>query len=433
MPLFSIIIPVYNTEKYLKKCIKSVLNQKHNKTEIILVEDCSTDNSLKICDSFRSKSSVKIIQNKKNLGVAKSRNNGIFAAKGEYILFLDSDDWLYPGCLRALEDLIITNPKTEVIIGKYNSDGFPSTNDILFKKGKLNTFSSNKFFLLINRLKFRPMVIWHYIIKKSLIDKKKLYFVDAKNGEDEEFGARLLCSMKFCTFYKKNYYWHRTNKQGGLRYSMDLKSTESYLKILVEYYKFISETKLSYQKLKFVNTCIKFALGEFSARIVLHNKKELSKLSQIFFNYIKNSKNTLKTVKTKNIHLLFKNSKSYNNILSYQKKIKEKILAKVKNLKFKHSKIYVYCAAVHGFSTAQILIKEKFKVESLVDDNIILEKIKFMNISVVSGKFFLTNKNQNFSKILILVCQQSIKTYNAIASKLMLKGIKKKQIIHIIY
>ena len=107
MPLFSVIIPVYNTEKYLNKCIKSVIDQKHNKTEIILIEDCSTDSSLKVCNSFKNNPLVNIIRHKINLGVSISRNDGILAAKGEYILFLDSDDWLYPGCLRNIDKLII--------------------------------------------------------------------------------------------------------------------------------------------------------------------------------------------------------------------------------------------------------------------------------------------------------------------------------------
>ena len=89
MILFSVIIPVHNTEKYLLRCIKSVLDQKHNKTEIILVEDCSKDNSLKICNSFKNNKSVKIIRHKKNLGVSITRNHGIRAAQGKYILFLD--------------------------------------------------------------------------------------------------------------------------------------------------------------------------------------------------------------------------------------------------------------------------------------------------------------------------------------------------------
>ena len=78
-----------------------------------------------------------------------------------------------------------------------------------------------------------------------MINNKKLYFVDVKNGEDEEFGARLLCSMKLLYLYNKNYYWHKKRVQGSLRYSRSLKSTESYLKLLVEYYKFISKTIVS--------------------------------------------------------------------------------------------------------------------------------------------------------------------------------------------
>ena len=429
MPLFSVIIPVYNTEKYLNKCIKSVIDQKHNKTEIILIEDCSTDSSLKVCNSFKNNPLVNIIRHKKNLGVSISRNDGILAAKGEYILFLDSDDWLYPGCLRNIEKLIIKKPKTEVIIGRYNSDGFPFNNEILFKNSNSNTFSANKFFSYINQLNFRPMIIWHYIVKKSLINNKKLYFIDVKNGEDEEFGVRLLCSMKLLSLYGKNYYWHKTRKQGSHRYSRDLKSTESYLKVLVEYYKFISKTTLSSDKQKFINECIRFAYGEFSARIILHSKTEIKKLSFILSKYISNSKISLNKIKNKNIYLLLKNK----NISQHKDLVAKNILNKLKNTEFKFSKIYIYCAAVHGVATLNILQKNKFKVTSLVDDNLDIEKQTFMNVDVISGKSFLKIKKQQRSKILIVVCQQTIKTFDEIAKKLKLKGIKSNQIIHVMY
>ena len=433
MPLFSIIIPVYNTEKYLNKCIKSVIDQKHNKTEIILIEDCSTDSSLKVCNSFKNNPLVNIIRHKKNLGVSISRNDGILAAKGEYILFLDSDDWLYPGCLRNIEKLIIKKPKTEVIIGRYNSDGYPFNNEILFKNSNSNTFSANKFFSYINQLNFRPMIIWHYIVKKSLINNKKLYFIDVKNGEDEEFGVRLLCSMKLLSLYGKNYYWHKKRRQGALRYSRDPKSTESYLKVLVEYYKFISKTTLSSDKQKFINECIRFAYGEVSARIILHSKTEIKKLSFKLSKYISNSKISLNKIKNKNIYLLLKNKKNYKNISQHKDLVAKNILNKLKNTEFKFSKIYIYCAAVHGVATLNILQKNKFKVTSLVDDNLDIEKQTFMNVDVISGKSFLKIKKQQRSKILIVVCQQTIKTFDEIAKKLKLKGIKSNQIIHVMY
>ena len=429
MPLFSVIIPVYNSEKYLNKCIKSVLNQKNNKTEIILIEDCSTDSSLKVCNSFQHNPSVNIIRHKKNLGVSISRNDGILAAKGKYILFLDSDDWLYPGCLKNIEKLITINPKTEVIIGRYNSNGFPFNNKILFKKRNSNTFSAKKFFSYINQLNFRPMIIWHYIVKKSLINNKKLYFVDVKNGEDEEFGARLLCSMKLLYLYNKNYYWHKKRVQGSLRYSRSLKSTESYLKLLVEYYKFISKTTLSSDKQKFINECVRFAYGEFSARIILHSKTEIKKLSSNLRKYINNSKISLNKIKNKNIYLLLKNK----NILQHKDLVAKNILNILKNIKFKFSKIYIYCAAIHGVATLNILQKNKFKVASLVDDNLDIEKQTFVNVNVITGKSFLKIEKRQRSKILILVCQQTIETFDNIARKMKLNGIKSNQIINVGY
>ena len=429
MPLFSVIIPVYNSEKYLNKCIKSVLNQKNNKTEIILIEDCSTDSSLKVCNSFQHNPSVNIIRHKKNLGVSISRNDGILAAKGKYILFLDSDDWLYPRCLKNIEKLITINPKTEVIIGRYNSNGFPFNNKILFKKRNSNTFSANKFFSYINQLNFRPMIIWHYIVKKSLINNKKLYFVDVKNGEDEEFGVRLLCSMKLLSLYNKNYYWHKKRVQGSLRYSRSLKSTESYLKLLVEYYKFISKTTLSSDKQKFINECVRFAYGEFSARIILHSKTEIKKLSSILKKYINNSKISLNKIKNKNIYLLLKNK----NILQHKDLVEKNILNILKNIKFKFSKIYIYCAAIHGVATLNILQKNKLKVASLVDDNLDIEKQTFVNVNVITGKSFLKIEKRQRSKILILVCQQTIETFDNIARKMKLNGIKNNQIINVRY
>lgn len=428
-PLFSVIIPVYNSEIYLKKCIKSVIDQKHVKTEIILIDDCSTDNSLKVCNFFKDNQSVNIMRHKKNLGVSITRNDGILAAQGKYILFLDSDDWLYPGCLRGIEKLITKEPKTEVVIGRFNSDGFPFSNENLFKNISPKAFNASKFFKHINSLDWRPMIIWHYIVKRSLINNKKLYFVDVKNGEDEEFGARLLCSMKLISLYNKNYYWHKTRIKGSLRYSRDKKSTESYLKVLVEYYKFISKTPLSYDKKVFINKCINFAYGEISARIILHNKLEIKKLSFKLKKYLNESKVSLNKIKNKDIYSLLKNK----NILQHKKLISKNILSKISKTKFKYSEIYIYCAAAHGVATLNILQENKLKVTSLVDDNLYIEKQTLVNVDVINGETFLKIKKKEHSKILILVCQQTAKTFDIIAKKLELKGINSNQIIHVMY
>ena len=100
---YSVIIPVFNSEKYLSDCLKSVLNQNHTNYEIIIINDNSTDSSKKILNKFKKKySKIRILNNKINLGVSASRNKGILKAKGNYIVFLDSDDLLLPNALQGI-------------------------------------------------------------------------------------------------------------------------------------------------------------------------------------------------------------------------------------------------------------------------------------------------------------------------------------------
>ena len=91
----SVIIPVFNTEEYLPKCISSIINQTIKNIEIICVNDCSTDNSLKILQNFSKQDiRIRIVDLKENKGVSNARNTGIDLAQGEYIYFIDSDDWI---------------------------------------------------------------------------------------------------------------------------------------------------------------------------------------------------------------------------------------------------------------------------------------------------------------------------------------------------
>ena len=96
MPEISVIVPVYNVERYLTRCIDSILAQTYQNFELILVDDGSTDGSGTLCDSYMKKDSrIKVIH-KKNGGLSDARNSGIDAAEGEFLSFIDSDDWVRP-------------------------------------------------------------------------------------------------------------------------------------------------------------------------------------------------------------------------------------------------------------------------------------------------------------------------------------------------
>ncbi len=107
--LISIIVPVYNSEKYLEKCIKSIIAQTYTEWELILVDDGSSDNSAFICDSYSSEYNNIIAIHKKNGGVSSARNLGLEICKGDYVSFVDSDDYIHPQFLEILYFLIKLN------------------------------------------------------------------------------------------------------------------------------------------------------------------------------------------------------------------------------------------------------------------------------------------------------------------------------------
>lgn len=92
----SVIIPVYNTERYLPRCLDSVLSNTYDNLEVICINDGSTDNSINILDNYKVSDERVVVINQKNSGVSAARNAGINVATGEYIAFIDSDDWVHP-------------------------------------------------------------------------------------------------------------------------------------------------------------------------------------------------------------------------------------------------------------------------------------------------------------------------------------------------
>ena len=113
---FSIIVPIYNVEKYLKKCIDSILAQKYTRFEVILVDDGSSDNCPQICDAYLSfDTHIKVIH-QKNAGLVNARNTGLKAASGEYICYVDGDDWISENYLRIISEKISTNQHPDMVI-----------------------------------------------------------------------------------------------------------------------------------------------------------------------------------------------------------------------------------------------------------------------------------------------------------------------------
>lgn len=213
--MISIIIPVYNLEKYIPKCLDSLINQTYNNIEIICVNDGSSDNSLQVLNEYAQKDSrIKVI-NQKNQGVSVARNVGIDNATGDYIIFVDGDDWIdLDTCEYLMEymsqsnaDLLYFNNRNVYKNGRcYNPCRLKLDN--LVASNLFENFE-NKKFILNNLSCFR------FLYKsKFILDNNAKFIEDLSCGEDNIFVLSLLCTNPkiVCipqTFY--NYYLGREN------------------------------------------------------------------------------------------------------------------------------------------------------------------------------------------------------------------------------
>jgi glycosyltransferase involved in cell wall biosynthesis len=174
----SVIIPVFNTEKYLLRCLDSVLIQTFTDFELILVDDCSPDGSPAICDEYAGRDlRVKVMHNAQNQGSSKARKTGLDVSAGDYVLFADSDDWLENDMLKALYGKAIDEKLDIVCCDLYieKADGVKYKNQKITGRDKTSIIKQ----LLSNSVWHN---LWNKLIKKDIC--KKIIFPDLSNGED---------------------------------------------------------------------------------------------------------------------------------------------------------------------------------------------------------------------------------------------------------
>ena len=214
----SIIIPVYNVEKYLGNCIKSVLPLK-SELEILLIDDGSTDQSGKICDSLAEKDDRIRVIHKENGGLSDARNVGIENSTGDYLMFLDSDDFLDTKETERLLSKITDN--TDAAIGLYR-EFYEGEN--LYRDESCVSFLQNTGVMLANDfLKIVPkdgkscyLTAWRFIVKREVILKNNLYFFKGIYHEDEEWAPRLLFACDKINVTDCFFYCYRQAREGSI-------------------------------------------------------------------------------------------------------------------------------------------------------------------------------------------------------------------------
>lgn len=220
-PAISVIIPVYKCEKYLVQCIESVLNQTFQDFELILVDDGSPDFSPQICDEYKKKDNRIQVIHKENGGVSSARNEGIKVSRGEYITFIDSDDYvdaemfeyLYKKAKEYLTDIVVSG----LVMDKWKNDEI--TEKTIYKIQNSKVYTSKE--LLEEWGQRFPSICmcgpWCKLYRGEIIRNNKILFDTSLNcGEDTYFNLDVLAGAKKIYFCEEIFYHYRRDNADSL-------------------------------------------------------------------------------------------------------------------------------------------------------------------------------------------------------------------------
>ncbi len=203
----SVIIPVYNSEKYLRQCLDSIVNQTFKDLEIICVNDGSTDSSLQILQEYASKDDRFVVINQENGGAGKARNTGLQSATGKYLSFLDSDDFFEPTMLQKAHEKIEKDNSDFVV---YNSDQYVTEkNDYVsavcgIRPTAIPPYMPFSYRRLTENI-FKAFVGWAWdkLYRKSFVDEHKLYFQEQRTSNDMLFVfSALIVAKRISVIYE---------------------------------------------------------------------------------------------------------------------------------------------------------------------------------------------------------------------------------------
>lgn len=345
--LVSIIIPVYNKEKYLNKCIQSVVEQKYNNLEIIIINDGSNDNSGRIIDYWAKKDPRIRHVSQNNKGVAYSRNKGISIAKGDYIFFLDADDYLDKN---AMTKLLKYTKKfdSDIVIGNYFEDKNgelikkPNFENKVFKGTELNSIE-NLFEMFIEKDKRYMAMAGNKLYKLEFIKENGILFREKVIAEDRLFN--LICYVNNPTIQLANEYtYYYSILQNSRSRAFNPNYFEENILLIKEFYNYLVENSKTdqycyllwltvlYDVEKIVSETIRYTKNIFKVNIVVNKLKEdrlIDKTISTIHTELQNGNKIFPFELRLRVHLLLKKPFLYVTIkfISY---IKNGVLARLK-------------------------------------------------------------------------------------------------------
>ena len=285
--LISVIVPVFNIDKYISKCIESIMEQTYKNLQIILVDDGSTDTSGEICDRYAKKDIRIQVIHKKNGGLVSARNAGLEAAAGEYVGFVDGDDYIDIGFYEVLLEDMLKNDVDFVHMGYRTENGNSSRACGNFETEKYQLTENSRLYFVEEGIfgksgtfQITPS-IWSKLFKREFI--QKCY---ARVPKELSYGEDMFC-LSMCMLEGRSMYLHKTamyhyvNRQGSLMNSAYVSSVIN----ISELYHALKNLFMEYNVYGFLRPC----LETYLARIMLLAIKKIGKsMESVSFYYLKN-------------------------------------------------------------------------------------------------------------------------------------------------
>lgn len=208
--LISIIVPVHKVEKYLRRCVDSILAQTYQNIEVLLIDDGSPDSSGTICDEYAQKDARVRVFHKENGGVSSARNLGLKEAKGEYIGFVDADDYILHEMYENMIAIIKENHADIAICG-YKKEQTDGTFEPYFKKDVDCTFTKKEMIANLLTNKYYTCAVWSMLFRRNSIDGVE-FDINRKHNEDLLFIYEVMKRMQIAAFTSDTYYLYCTNE-----------------------------------------------------------------------------------------------------------------------------------------------------------------------------------------------------------------------------
>lgn len=218
----SVIIPAYNLEKYIGECLESLLRQTYTDYEVICIEDCSTDSTYNILQQFsREFFPLKIVRNNKNMGAARSRNKGLELAKGEYVIFLDGDDYFDKDFLLDMHSAAVQQNADMVICRHFSVDRDPESGKEIIRAENQEwellpsavIEKKDNFRYLFQVIGHEP---WSKLVRRELLVKESIVFQELPNSNDMYFSMMAASCADRIVFLIKELVYYRMYREGAI-------------------------------------------------------------------------------------------------------------------------------------------------------------------------------------------------------------------------